>query len=71
MAEEHAARTVEDYLREIEVFKSPKNYPLTVKENIEKITAADVQRAAKRLFDANAMTVVALGRVGENFKSTP
>ena len=71
LAEEHAARSVEDYLREIEVFKSSKNYPLTVKENIEKITAADVQRVAKRLFDANAMTVVALGRVGENFKSTP
>jgi zinc protease len=71
LAEEHAARSVEDYLREIEVFKSPKNYPLTVKENIDKITAADVQRVAKRLFDANAMTVVALGRVGENFKSTP
>jgi len=71
LAEEHAARSVEDYLREIEVFKSSKTYPLTVKENIEKITAADVQRVAKRLFDANAMTVVALGRVGENFKSTP
>jgi zinc protease len=71
MAEDHAARSVEDYLREIEVFRSPKNYPLTVKESIEKITAADVQRVAKRLFDANAMTVVAMGRVSENFKSTP
>ena len=71
MAEEHAARSVEDYLREIEAFKAPKNYPLTVKENIEKITAAGLQRAAKRLFEANAMTVVALGRVGENFKSNP
>src|SRR5262245_17612931 len=71
LAEEHAARSVEDYLREIEVFRSPKNYPLTIKENIEKITAADVQRLAKRLFDANAMTVVALGRVGESFKSNP
>jgi zinc protease len=71
MLEEHAARPVEDYLREIEVFKTPKNYPLTVKDNIEKITAADVQRAAKRILDANAMTVVALGRVGENFKSNP
>jgi zinc protease len=71
MLEEHAARPVEDYLREIEAFKTPKNYPLTVKDNIEKITAADVQRAAKRILDANAMTVVALGRVGENFKSNP
>ena len=71
LAEEHAARSVEDYLREIEIFRAPKNYPLTVKEAIEKITSADVQRVAKRLFDANAMTVVALGRVGENFKSNP
>ena len=71
LAEQYAARPVEDYLREIEVFRWPKTYPLTVKEAIEKITAADVQRIAKRLFDANAMTVVALGRVGENFKSNP
>src|SRR5499426_1581408 len=71
LAEEHAARSVEHYLREIEVFRLPKNYPLTVKENIEKITAADVQRVAKRFFDANAMTVVALGRVSENFKLNP
>jgi zinc protease len=71
LLEEHAARPVEDYLREIEVFKTPKNYPLTVKDSIEKITAADVQRAAKRILDANAMTVVALGRVGANFKSNP
>src|SRR5262249_40192261 len=71
LAEEHAARSVENYLREIEAFKTPKNYPLIVKENIEKITAADVQRVAKRLFDANAMTVVALGRVSENFKLNP
>jgi zinc protease len=71
LAEEHAARSVENYLREIEAFKTPKNYPLTVKENIEKITADDVRRVAKRLFDANAMTVVALGRVSENFKLNP
>src|SRR5262249_10246695 len=71
LSEDHAARSVEDYLREIEVFKAPKNYPLMLKENIEKITAADVQRVAKRLFDANAMTVVALGRVSENFKLNP
>jgi predicted Zn-dependent peptidase len=71
LAEEHDARSVENYLREIEAFKTPKNYPLTVKENIEKITAADVQRVAKRLFDANAMTVVALGRVSGNFKLNP
>lgn len=71
LLEEHAARSVEDYLSEIEAFRAPKNYPLTVKDAIEKITAADAQRIAKRLFDANALTVVALGRVNENFKSNP
>jgi len=71
LAEEHAAHPVEYYLREIEVFRLPKNYPLNIKKNIEDITAADVQRVAKRLFDVNAMTVVALGRVNESFKSNP
>src|SRR5215470_4253203 len=71
LEEEHAAYPVEHYLREIEVFKLPKNYPLNIKENIEKITAADVQRIAKRLFDANALTVVAMGRVNESFKTSP
>jgi zinc protease len=70
-ADEHAAHPVEHYLREIEVFRLPKNYPLNVKENIEKVSAADVQRVAKRLFDANAMTVVALGRVNDSFKASP
>ncbi|MGE0130102.1 MAG: M16 family metallopeptidase [Blastocatellales bacterium] len=71
VAEEYAAHPVEYHLREIEIFRLPKNYPLNIKANIEKITAANVQRVAKRLFDANAMTVVALGRVNENFKSNP
>jgi predicted Zn-dependent peptidase len=71
VANEYAARPVEHYLREIEAFGLPKNYPLTVKSKIEAITAADVQRVAKRLLDANAMTVVALGRVNESFKTNP
>ncbi|MCI0389985.1 MAG: insulinase family protein [Acidobacteria bacterium] len=71
LADEHAAHPVEHYLREIEVYRLPKNYPLNIKENIEKISAADAQRVAKRLFDANAMTVVALGRVNESFKTSP
>jgi len=71
LADEHAARSVENFLRDIEVFRLPKNYPLNIKENIEKISPADVQRVAKRLFDANAMTVVALGRVNEGFKTSP
>ncbi len=71
LADESAARPVEYYLREIEAFGLPKNYPLTIKSKIEAITAADVQRVAKRLLDANAMTVVALGRVNESFKTNP
>ncbi len=71
LSEEHAALPVDHYLREIEVFKLSKNYPLSVKESIEKITAADLQRVGKRLLGANAMTVVALGRVNESFKTTP
>ncbi|MGH9835933.1 MAG: M16 family metallopeptidase, partial [Blastocatellia bacterium] len=71
LVDESAARPVEYYLREIEAFGLPKNYPLTVKSKIEAITAADVQRVAKRLLDANAMTVVALGRVNESFKTNP
>jgi predicted Zn-dependent peptidase len=71
LAEESAAYAIENYLREIEMFRLPKNYPLNVKANIEKITAADAQRVAKRLLGANAMTVVAIGRVSENFKSNP
>lgn len=67
--EESASYTIENYLRDIEIFRLPKNYPLNVSANIEKITAADAQRVAKRLVDANAMTVVALGRVNENFKT--
>ena len=71
LVDESAAHPVEHYLREIEAFGLPKNYPLTVKSKIEAITAADVQRAAKRLLDTNAMTVVALGRVNESFKTNP
>ncbi len=71
LIEESAAYPVEHYLREIEIFRLPKNYGVNIKANIEKITAADAQRVAKRLFDANAMTVVALGRVNETFKSNP
>src|SRR5215475_3819961 len=71
LAEEHAARSVEDYLREIEIFKAPKNYPLTVIENIENITAADVHRAAMRIFDVIVMIFLALGRVSENFNLNP
>jgi zinc protease len=71
LANDYSSRSVEYYLREIEAYGLPKNFPLSVTKNIEKITGADVQRVAKRLLDANAMTVVALGRVNESFKPNP
>ncbi len=71
LVEERSAYSIEQYLRDIEIYRLPKTYPLNIKKNIENITAADLQRVSKRLFDANALTVVALGRVNENFKSNP
>jgi zinc protease len=65
LAGEYAARPIEQFLREIETYNLPKNYPLTLGSRIEKLTTADLQRMAKRLLDANALTVVALGRVNE------
>jgi zinc protease len=66
---EHNARTVEDYLREIETYGLPRNYALTYVEKVSALAAADLQRVAKRLLEANALTVVVLGRVGDGFKS--
>lgn len=65
LAGEYAARPIDQFLREIETYNLPKNYPLALNERIEKLTAADLQRVAKRLLEANALTVVALGRVNE------
>ncbi len=71
LAGEYASRSVETFLREIEIYLLPRNYPLNVQGLIDKVTAADVQRVAQRLRDANALTLVAFGRVGESFKSNP
>jgi predicted Zn-dependent peptidase len=71
LAAEYAARPIEQNLREIEIFSFPRNSPLTIQSRIEAISAADVQRVAKRMLDANALTVVALGRVNDAFKSNP
>lgn len=60
-----AARPIADFLRDIETYNLPKDYPLRLTERIEKLGTADLQRVAKRLLDANALTVVAVGRVNE------
>lgn len=62
---EYAARPVEHSLRDIEAFNLAKDWPLNLSKNINNLTAAELQRVAKRLLDANALTVVALGRVNE------
>lgn len=62
------ARSVEEWLRDIEAYALPRNYPLQIRARIESVTAAEVQSLAKRLSDANALTVVILGRLGESAK---
>ncbi len=71
LAAEYAARPVEHFLREIEVYSFPRNYPEKIAPNIEKITTAEVQRVAKKLLNANALTVLVLGKVTESFKPNP
>jgi zinc protease len=65
LTEMYAARTPAQFLRDIETFTLAKNYPLNLKQAITNITAADAQRVAKRLLEANALTVVIAGRVNE------
>ena len=66
---EYSARPVEYNLREIEMFLLPRNLPVEMSAKIGAISAADVQRVAKRLLDANALTVVVVGKVNDNFKT--
>ena len=68
LAAEYSARAVEHNLRDIEMFLLPRNLPVEMNKKIEAISAADVQRVAKRLLDANALTVVVVGKINENFK---
>ncbi|MCI0337113.1 MAG: insulinase family protein [Acidobacteria bacterium] len=69
LASEYSARPVEYNLREIEVYSLPRDYPLRIAGKIDAITVVDVQRVAKKLLDANALTLVVLGKVNESFKS--
>ncbi|MFN0120385.1 MAG: M16 family metallopeptidase [Blastocatellia bacterium] len=63
------AMPVEDQLREMELKGLARTHPLTYVERVKSATAADLQRIARRLLDANALTVVVVGRVGEQFKT--
>ena len=69
LASEIAARPMEHNLRDIEVFLLPRNLPVEIGKKIEAISATDVQRVAKRMLDANALTVVVVGKVNEAFNS--
>jgi zinc protease len=69
LANELAARSIEDNLRDIEMYLLPRNLPVEIGKKIEAISAADVQRVAKRMLDANALTVVVVGKVNEAFNS--
>jgi zinc protease len=69
LAAGYSARPIEHNLRDIEMYLLPRNFPLEVGKKIETITAADVQRVAKRLLDANALTVVIVGKVNDAPKS--
>jgi zinc protease len=66
---EYSARSVEDQLREIEFFALPRNHALTYSNRVSALSAADVQRVAKRLLDANALTVVVLGKISDQPRS--
>lgn len=67
---EYGARPVEHNLRNIEMYLLPRNFPVEAPSKIETITAADVQRVVKRLLDANALTVVIVGKINEAPKSS-
>lgn len=61
----YATSTPERFLLHIEIYQLAKTYPLNLNQAINNVSAADAQRVAKRLLEANALTVVALGRVNE------
>lgn len=63
LVREHQARTIPDYLREIATFKLPETYPLTYESKVKAVSTLDLQRVAKRLLEANALTVLVLGKV--------
>lgn len=66
---EHNARSVEEYLRIANSLSLPRNYPVVYPDRVRAVTVADLQALAKRLLEANALTVVVLGRVNDGFKS--
>lgn len=62
------ARSVEDWLRDIETYALPRNFPLTLRSRLTGATPTELQSLAKRLTEANALTMVVLGPLGEPAK---
>ncbi len=69
LLKEHAARPITEYLEEIATYKLSETYPLTYESKVKAVSTIDLQRVAKRLLEANALTVLVLGKVGEGTKS--
>ena len=69
LLKEHEARPITEYLEEIATFRLSETYPLTYESKVKAISTTDLQRVAKRLLEANALTVLVLGKVGEGTKS--
>ena len=67
LIDEFSARPIELWLRDIEAFSLPRNYPVNLKSRLEAITPAEAQRVARKLFEANALTVVVRGPVNDLF----
>jgi hypothetical protein len=66
---QEAARPIIEELRKVEVFGLAKNYPLNWPGRVDAVAEADIQRVAKRLLEANAMTVVVVGKIDDQIKS--
>ncbi|HYE75691.1 MAG TPA: pitrilysin family protein, partial [Blastocatellia bacterium] len=69
LLDEHNARSVEEYLRMTHRLGLPRNYPVVYADKVKGVTTIDLQAVAKKLLEANALTVVVLGRVNDGFKS--
>ncbi len=69
LLKEHEARAITEYLEEIATYKLSETYPLTYESKVKAVSTIDLQRIAKRLLEANALTVLVLGKVGEGAKS--
>ena len=69
LLKEHEGRAITEYLEEIATFKLSETYPLTYESKVKAVSTIDLQRVAKRLLEANALTVLVLGKVVEGVKS--